>query len=79
VSEPHIRNCVEHIRATFANAKIRTYIPILVARQARAALSDCAPTGEGARVGRAVPGSSSLPSAQADLPTLNAKGDADRG
>jgi hypothetical protein len=51
VPEPGIRVCVDHIRAGFANAPIRTYIPILVARQARAALSNCSSTAEGARVG----------------------------
>jgi hypothetical protein len=51
VPEPHVRDCVTRIRATFVNAPIRTYIPILVARQARAALSNCSSTAEGARVG----------------------------
>jgi hypothetical protein len=51
VPEPDIRDCVQHIRAGFANAPIRTYIPILVARQARAALITWSSTAEGARVG----------------------------
>jgi hypothetical protein len=52
VPEPHIRNCVEHIRATFANARIRIYIPILVARQARVVLARYSlPPAEGLRVG----------------------------
>lgn len=48
VPEPYIRDCVQRIRAGFASAPIRTYIPILVARQARAALIDCSSTEEGA-------------------------------
>jgi hypothetical protein len=51
VPEPHVRDCVKHICAAFANAPIRTYIPILVARQARAALINRSSTAEGARVG----------------------------
>ena len=43
VPEACIRDCVQHICAGFADAPIRTYIPILVARQARAALSDDCP------------------------------------
>jgi hypothetical protein len=34
VPAPDIRDCVKHIHAGFANAPIRTYIPILVARRA---------------------------------------------
>jgi hypothetical protein len=51
VPEPHIRDCVAHIRAGFATAPIRAYIPILVARQARAALLHSSPTADGTRVG----------------------------
>ena len=51
VPEPHIRECVKDIREGFANAPIRTFIPILVARQARAALLTFSPTAEGARIG----------------------------
>jgi hypothetical protein len=51
VPESDVRDCVERIRAGFATAPIRTYIPILVARQARAALLSSQPTAEGARVG----------------------------
>ena len=51
VPEPDIRVCVDHIRAGFANAPIRTYVPILVARQARAALINRSSTEQGARVG----------------------------
>ena len=51
VPEPDIRDCVERIRAGFADAPIRTYIPILVARQARAALRSYSPTADGAQVG----------------------------
>jgi len=47
VPEPHIRDCVAYLRARFANARIRTYVPILVARQARAALAGYSPTSEG--------------------------------
>jgi hypothetical protein len=43
VPEPCIRDCVQRICAGFADAPIRTYIPILVARQARAALTDECP------------------------------------
>jgi hypothetical protein len=49
VPEAHIRSCVDHNRALFAHARIRTYIPILVARQARAALANGAPSADGAR------------------------------
>jgi hypothetical protein len=51
VPEPCVRDCVRHIRAGFATAPIRTYIPILVARQARAALITLAATAGDARVG----------------------------
>jgi hypothetical protein len=51
VPEPHIRDCVAYLRARFANARIRTYVPILVARQARAALAGYSPNSEGQRVG----------------------------
>jgi len=42
-----IRDCVEHIRAGFADAPIRTYIPILVGRRAREALTRLASTTDG--------------------------------
>jgi hypothetical protein len=48
VPEADIRECVERVRAGFADARIRTYIPILVARRARSELT----------------GSSSLPDAE---------------
>jgi hypothetical protein len=51
VPESSIRDCVQHICVEFANAPIRTYIPILVARRARAALISCSSTAEGAHVG----------------------------
>ena len=51
VPEPAVRDCVKRIRAGFADAPIRTYIPILVARRARAALLDHSSTADGARVG----------------------------
>ena len=50
VPEPHVQDCVTRIRARFVNATIRTYIPILVARQARAALLNCSSTAGGARL-----------------------------
>lgn len=33
-----VRACVQSVHATFDDAKVRTYIPILVAREARAFL-----------------------------------------
>jgi hypothetical protein len=51
VPEADIRERVERLRAGFANARIRTYIPILVARQARAALIACSSAAEDGRVG----------------------------
>jgi hypothetical protein len=51
VPEADIRERVEHLRAGFAHARIRTYIPILVARQARAALIACSSAAEDGRVG----------------------------
>ncbi len=40
VPETDVRQCVEEVREQFADAPIRLYIPILVARRARAALVD---------------------------------------
>jgi hypothetical protein len=48
---PHIRDCVEQICSRFANARVRTYIPILVARQAREALANRSSTIQGAPSG----------------------------
>jgi hypothetical protein len=39
VPEPQVRACVEDITAGFASARIRTYVPIFIARRARAALT----------------------------------------
>ncbi len=39
VPEQQVRACVETISAGFASARIRTYVPILIARRARAALT----------------------------------------
>ena len=36
--ESHVRARVQEIYASFADARIRTYLPILVARKARSAL-----------------------------------------
>jgi hypothetical protein len=51
VPEPRIRDCVAHICVEFADAPIRTYIPILVARRARAALISRSSAAEGAPAG----------------------------
>jgi hypothetical protein len=45
VPEPSIRECVHQIRAEFSNARIRTYLPILVDRRARARLSGWSAVG----------------------------------
>ena len=34
-----VHDCVERIREKYADARVRTYLPILVAREARAMLS----------------------------------------
>jgi hypothetical protein len=34
-----VGECVERLREKYADARVRTYLPILVARQARATLS----------------------------------------
>ena len=39
VPEPVVRDCVHGFHTQFATARIRTYVPILVARRARSALS----------------------------------------
>jgi hypothetical protein len=39
VPEPQVRACVEDISAGFASARIRTYVPIFIARRARTALT----------------------------------------
>jgi hypothetical protein len=44
--EAQVRACVQDALAHFANAKIRTYIPVLVARRARAALRCPCPAEE---------------------------------
>jgi hypothetical protein len=44
IPEVHIRDCVARLHMRFANARIRTYIPILVARQAGAVLARYSPT-----------------------------------
>lgn len=40
--ESHVRTCVLEIHGHFADAKVRTYLPILVARRARVMLSEAA-------------------------------------
>jgi len=35
VSESHVRECVARIHATLDGARVRAYVPILVAREAR--------------------------------------------
>jgi hypothetical protein len=50
VPEPHVRACVEDITAGFANARIRTYVPIFIARRARAALTGWSPAADGAPI-----------------------------
>lgn len=39
LSEPDVADCVGRIHATFAQARVRTYVPILVEREAYAALA----------------------------------------
>jgi hypothetical protein len=39
VPEQQVRACVEGITAGFASARIRTYVPIFIARRARVALT----------------------------------------
>ncbi len=39
VPEPRIRECVERVLSTFIDAKVRSFLPILVAREARAELA----------------------------------------
>jgi hypothetical protein len=39
LSETDVADCVGRIHATFAQARVRTYVPILVEREARAALA----------------------------------------
>jgi hypothetical protein len=51
VPEQHIRVCVEGITAGFASARIRTYVPIFVARRARAALTGWPASGDAAHPG----------------------------
>jgi hypothetical protein len=48
VPEPHVRACVENISAGFASARIRTYVPIFIARRARAALTGWSAAADGA-------------------------------
>ena len=43
VREEEIRDCVSRIHERFADATVRTYIPVLVARQARVALMSLVP------------------------------------
>jgi hypothetical protein len=49
--EPHIRACVQYVCSRFAHARVRTYLPILVERQARAALANSPLTIQGAPSG----------------------------
>lgn len=39
VSEDHVRSTVRTVRARFADARVRTYLPILVERAARSQLA----------------------------------------
>jgi hypothetical protein len=48
VPEPQVRACVEDITAGFASARIRTYVPIFIARRARAALTGWSAPADGA-------------------------------
>jgi hypothetical protein len=48
VPEPQVRACVEDISAGFASARIRTYVPIFIARRARAALTGWSAAANGA-------------------------------
>jgi hypothetical protein len=47
VPEPQVRACVEDISAGFASARIRTYVPIFIARRARAALTGWSASADG--------------------------------
>jgi hypothetical protein len=47
VPEPQVRACVEDISAGFAGARIRTYVPIFIARRARAALTGWSASADG--------------------------------
>jgi hypothetical protein len=44
--EGHVRDCVLEVHRSFADAKIRTYLPILVSRRARAVLAGTLPAVE---------------------------------
>jgi hypothetical protein len=48
VPELQIRACVEDISAGFTSARIRTYVPIFIARRARAALTGWSAAADGA-------------------------------
>jgi hypothetical protein len=51
LSEPDVADCVGRIHATFAQARVRTYVPILVEREAYAALAAWRePAGQAPRV-----------------------------
>lgn len=41
LAEPDVADCVDRIHATYAQARVRTYVPILVEREAYAALAAC--------------------------------------
>lgn len=62
VPETEVRECVERVLATYDGARVRTYVPILVARDARAELAAAArPSGSTSReVPEARPALSSL-------------------
>jgi len=45
--EPQVRACVEDISAGFASARIRAYVPISIARRARAALTGWSASADG--------------------------------
>jgi hypothetical protein len=47
VPEAQVRACVDDITAGFATARIRTYVPIFIARRARAALTGWSAPGDG--------------------------------
>jgi hypothetical protein len=51
VPEQQVRACVEDITAGFASARIRTYVPIFVARRARAELTGRSAPADGAHPG----------------------------
>jgi hypothetical protein len=46
-----VRECVERLREKYADARVRTYLPILVAREARAMLSSFVAGDEPVAVG----------------------------